>query len=202
MFLPRNERLNPDRPPKNMKQRSDSRRTAWRAQLMGPSFKPATRVPVAPSWGACVLAGAGAGVVAAMACAGAEVALRAQLPPRVPTLWSAFVAGILGGLLYGLLARMVRRPVVAFWVIALVVATIDSLLIAALPAASGRGPSIGVPIVGLVAPLRQLLALVGIGHLGTRRFPASSLLAFTATHYITAAVVSLLVPWWARPKAR
>ncbi len=162
-------------------------------------FKPTTTVRAVPSWGASVLAGIGAGVVAAVACVGAEIALHASLPPRVPTLWSAFVAGILGGLLYGWLARVVRRPVAALWVIALVVATIDSLLIAALPPASGRGPSIGVPIVGLVAPLRQLLALVGIGHLGTRRFPASSLFAFTATHYITAVSVSLLVPWWARP---
>src|SRR5262245_38158578 len=130
---------------------------------MRPPVRPATSVHVVPSWGASVLAGAGA--VAAMACVGAEMALRTGLPPRVPTLWSAFVAGILAGLLYGLLARVVRRAVVVFWTFALAVATIDSLLIAALPPAAGRGPSIGVPIVGLVAPLRQLLALGGVGHL-------------------------------------
>lgn len=165
-------------------------------------FKPTTHARALPNWGASVLAGVGAGAVAGVACVGAEIALHAQLPPRVPTLWSAFVAGILGGLLYGWLARVVRRPAAALWAIALAVATIDSLLIAALPPASGRGPSLGLPIVGLVAPLRQLLALVGIGHFATRRFPASSLLAFTATHYITAVAVSLLVPWWARPKAQ
>jgi hypothetical protein len=158
---------------------------------------PTTTIRAVPSWAASVLAGMGAGAVAAVACVASEMALRSQLPPRVPTLWSAFVAGILGGLLYGWLARVVRRPAAALWAIALVVATIDSLLIAMLPAASGRGPSIGIPIVGLVAPLRQLLALVGIGHLGTRHFPASSLLAFTATHYITAVSVALLVPRWA-----
>jgi hypothetical protein len=169
---------------------------------MIPRFKPTTNVRAVPGWGASVLAGIGAGVVAAVACVAAEIALRAQLPPRVPTLWSAFVAGILGGLLYGWLARAVRRPVAVLWATTLAIATIDSLLIAALPPASGRGPSIGIPIAGLVAPLRQLLALVGIGHLGTRRIPAAALFAFTATHYITAVSVSLLVPWWTRPKPR
>jgi hypothetical protein len=160
-----------------------------------------TTVRAVPSWGASVLAGAGAGIVAAVACVGAEIALRSPLPPRVPTVWSALVAGILGGLLYGWLARVVRRPVTALWVATLGIATIDSLLIAGLPAASGRGPSTGIPIAGLMAPLRQMLALVGIGHLGTRRFAAAALVAFTATHYITAVSVALLVPWWARPKA-
>jgi hypothetical protein len=126
--------------------------------------------------------------------------MHASLPPRVPTIWSAFVAGILGGILYSWLGRIVRRPTAALWAITLVVATIDSLLIAILPGPSGRDPSIGIPIVGLTTPLRQLLALVGIGHLGTRHFPAQYLLAFTITHYITAASVSLLVPWWAEPR--
>lgn len=58
-----------------------------------------------------------------------EIATFALVPPRVATLWSAFVAGILGGLLYGGLCRMARRPVVALWAITLVIATIDSLLI-------------------------------------------------------------------------
>jgi hypothetical protein len=167
---------------------------------MSALLRPTINVRAVPSWGTSVLAGIGAGAVAAVACVGAEMALRANFPPRVPTVWSAFVAGILGGLLYGWLARVVRRPAAALWAIALVVATVDSVLIAALPAASGRGPSIGIPIVGLVAPLRQLLALVGVGHLGTRRFPASALVSLTATHYVTAIAVSLLVPWWARPK--
>ena len=154
----------------------------------------------APGWVACILAGAGAGVVAALASVGAEIVLQARLPPQIPTLWSAFVAGILGGILYGVLGRVVRRPVAALWVIALAVATIDSLLIAALPFASGPGPSMVIPIVGLVVPLRQLLALVGIGHLGTRYFPGQYLAADATTHYITAVAVSVLVPWWAKPR--
>jgi hypothetical protein len=162
----------------------------------------ASQVQAVPGWAASVLAGAGAGVVAALACVAAEIIMRAQLPPHVATLWSAFVAGILGGILYGWLGRAVRRPVVALWVITLAIATIDSLLIATLPYAVGPSPSIGIPVVGLIVPVRQLLALVGIGHLGTRHFPSQYLLVDTATHYITAVAVSLLVPWWAKPKNR
>ena len=159
-------------------------------------------VRAVPGWGASIIAGAGAGVVAALASVGAEIVMHAQAPPRVATLWSAFVAGILGGILYGWLGRVVRRPAAALWVITLVVATIDSLLIATLPGASGPNPLRGIPIVGLIAPLRQLLALAGIGHLGTRHFPASSLLPVTTTHYVTAVAVSLLVPWWANPRGQ
>jgi len=158
------------------------------------------RAGVVPGWGASIIAGAGAGVVAAMASVAAEIAMHAQAPPLVPTIWSAFVAGVLGGILYGVLGRVVRRPEVALWVIALVVATIDSLLIATLPFPSGPSPKIGIPVGGLEAPLRQLLALVGIGHLGTRHYPAQYLPAATATHFITALAVSLIVPWWAKPK--
>jgi hypothetical protein len=79
-----------------------------------------------------------------------------------------------------------RRPVVALWVITLAIATIDSLLIATLPYALGPNPSIGIPVVGLIVPIRQLLALVGIGHLGTRHFPSQYLPAAAMTHYITA----------------
>jgi hypothetical protein len=110
------------------------------------------------------------------------------------------VAGALGGLLYGWLSRISRRPVAALWVITLVVATIDSLLIAALPLPVGPNPSTGIPIVGLVVPIRQLFALVGIGRLGTHHFPAAYIAADTGTHYVTAAAVSLLVPSWARSR--
>ena len=111
--------------------------------------------------------------------------------------WSAFVAGILGGLLYAWLHRFTRRPVLALWIITLGIATIDSLLIAALPFPAGPGPRIRVPIVGLIVPLRQLAALVGIGRFGEHHFPRASLPAVTVVHYVTAAAVSLIVPWWA-----
>lgn len=155
-----------------------------------------------PGWGRSILAGAGAGVVAALAGVGAEVALRSSEPPHIATAWSAFIAGILGGILYGVLGRLTRSPAPALWVTTLVIATIDSALIWAVPFATGRGPSTGVPIVGLVAPARQLLALAGMGHLGTRHFPAQYIVAATATHYITAVAVSLLVPRWAGPRKR
>lgn len=169
--------------------------------MAGAAAKSAT-VRAAPGWGASILAGAGAGVVAALASVGAEVVLQARTPPHVPTLWSAFVAGILGGILWGVLGRVARRPAAALWVVTLAIATIDTLLIAYVPLASGPNPSTGIPIVGLTVPLRQLLALAGIGHLGTRYFPAQYMLADAATHYITAVAVSVLVPWWAKPRGR
>jgi hypothetical protein len=157
---------------------------------------------VVPGWGLSILAGAGAGVVAAVAGVGAEIVLRSPAPPHPATMGSAFVAGILGGLLYGVLGRLTRAPAAALWVITLVIATIDSVLIATLPLASGPNPSTGIPIVGLSVPVRQLLALAGIGHLGTRHFPARYIAADAATHYITAVAVSLLVPWGAGPRKR
>src|SRR5262245_41894802 len=74
-----------------------SRRTSVGVALMVTyltrNFTRTANVHTGPSWGASVRAGIGAGAVAAMACLGAEVALHSALPPRVPTLWSAFVAG-------------------------------------------------------------------------------------------------------------
>jgi hypothetical protein len=162
--------------------------------------KRAPKPNAVPGWGRSIVAGAGAGVVAALVSVGAVIVMHAHTPPRDATFWSAFVAGILGGILYGWLGHLVPCPVAALWVITLVIATIDSLLIAIVPAASGPNPSLGIPIQGLTAPLRQLLALVGVGHLGTRHLAAGSLLAHTITHYFTAVAVSLLVPWWAKPK--
>lgn len=141
-----------------------------------------------------------AGVVAALVSVVVEIATLSPLPPRDATLWSAFVAGILGGLLYGVLCRTVRRPIPVLWVVTLAIATIDSLLIAVLPGASGRSPNLGIPLSGLVAPLRQMLALVRVGHLGTRRFPQAYLPVATAIHYVVAVAVALLVPWWANPR--
>jgi hypothetical protein len=156
----------------------------------------------APGWGASILAGAAAGAVAAIAGVGTEIALRSPLPPHLATVWSAFVAGILGGILYGVLGRLTRSPAPALWAVTLLIATVDSALIWAVPIASGRSPSSGVPIVGLLAPMRQLLALAGIGHLGTRHFPARCIAAATVTHYTTPLAVSLLFPWWAGPRNR
>lgn len=151
----------------------------------------------APGWPAVLAAGAGAGVVAAIVAVGVEIVGHAPVPPRPATAWSAFVAGILGGLLYGVLCRTTRRPVAAFWVLTLAIATVDSVLIAALPLPAGPGPRTGIPIVGLTVPLRMLGALVGVGHFSTRHFPAPYLAVDTAVHYVTAIVAAICIPLWA-----
>jgi hypothetical protein len=160
----------------------------------------ASKRAAAPGWVTSLAAGAMAGVVAALLSVVVEIVTLSPVPPPVATVWSAFVAGILGGLLYGALCRTVRRPVVALWGVTLALATIDSLLIAMLPGASGRNPNLGIPLSGLVTPVRQVLALVGVGHLGTRRFPQAYLPVATIIHYIAAVAVALLVPWWAKPR--
>jgi hypothetical protein len=61
-------------------------------------------------WGTGLLAGAVAGLVAAVASAIVRVVFHAELPPFIPTMGSAFVAGLLGGLLYVGLTNSVPRP--------------------------------------------------------------------------------------------
>lgn len=160
----------------------------------------AERIVAVPGWGMSLIAGVGAGIVAAIVGVGLEVATGAKLPPQVPTAWSALVAGALGGLLYGWLSRITSRPVMALWIISLVLATIDSLLIATQAFPEGSLSVPGIPIVGLVVPLRQAAALLGIGHFSQRHFPREYLLMDTLVHYVTAVAVSLLVPWWAKPR--
>ena len=155
----------------------------------------ANRASAAVGWGAGLLAGIGAGIVAALACVMTQVLMRADIPPYVQTAGSAFAAGVLGGLGYAWLSRLFSRPALALWVISLALATLDSIFVARLPFASGPNPPRWIPIVGLVAPLKQLAALVGIGHFGERRFPAAYLPADTMIHYVAAIAVSLLVPW-------
>jgi len=160
----------------------------------------AQRIVAVPGWGMSIIAGIGAGIVAALVSLGLEFATGAKLPPHVPTAWSAFAAGVLGGVLYGVLTRITSRPVLALWIITLLLATIDSLLISTKPFAQGSTTVFGVPIVGLVVPLKQAAALIGLGHFSERHFPRDSLLPDTLVHYATAVVVSLLVPWWAKPR--
>jgi len=148
-------------------------------------------------WGFGLLAGVGAGVVAALAGLAVGAVMRASIPPPFFVAWSAFAAGVLGGLLYAWLSRLLDRPAPALWIITLALATIDSALIAFLPMPAGASP-VRLPIVGLIVPLRQLAALAGIGRLGERHFPAANLAADTLMHYTTAVAVALLVPAWAR----
>jgi hypothetical protein len=169
---------------------------------MAPWTGETSQIGAGPGWGISVLAGAGAGVAAAFAAVGIEAAMHSPLPPRTATLWSAFVAGVLGGIVYAWLGRMSRRPATWLWAISLTIATIDSLLIADVPLPSGRGPSVGIPIAGLLVPLRQLLTFLGIGHLGIRYFPKQYLSVSILTHYVTAVAVSALVPLWVRGRRR
>ena len=148
-------------------------------------------------WGFGLLAGVGAGVVAALAGLAVGAVMRSNVPPPHFVAWSAFAAGVLGGVLYAWVSRLTDRPAPALWIITLALATIDSALIAFLPMPAGASP-VRLPIVGLIVPLRQIAALVGIGRLGERHFPAANLAADTLMHYTTAVAVALLVPAWAR----
>jgi hypothetical protein len=152
------------------------------------------------SLAAGVAAGVVAGVVAAAAVAAVQVLIGMRDPGLTETAWSAFVAGIAGGILYGALTRVVRSPGRALWVASLAIAAIDSLLVILLPLPAGHGPHLGIPISGLIVPVRQLAALIGLGRFGARHFPAALLPADTVLHFVPAVVVAELVPRLAGPK--
>jgi hypothetical protein len=153
-------------------------------------------------WGSGLLAGVGAGIVAAVACLAVNAVFRARIPPADATAWSAFVSGVLGGLLYAWLSRITSRPALTLWIVTLVLATIDSILIITQPFPVGAGPLFGIPIWGLMVPLKQAAALAGIGHFTDQRYPSNYLVSTTLLHYVTAVVVAILVPLWARRKTR
>jgi len=81
--------------------------------------------------------------------------------------------------------------------VSLGIATLDNLLIALLPLPGGHDPTLGIPIDGLVIPLRQMAALTGFGHFATGYFPAAKLPVDIIMHYVPAVAVAALVPWWA-----
>jgi hypothetical protein len=145
-------------------------------------------------WGTGLLAGAVAGILAAVASAIIRAVFHATLPPLIPTIGSAFVAGLVGGLLYAGLTRFLDCPVGALWILVLLLATVDSILVAILPVAAGRTPPFLFPLAGLIFPIRQLTALTGLGQFGTGRFPAQFLFANTVIHYVTAVSVAFVVP--------
>ena len=151
------------------------------------------------AWRAGLLAGAKAGVAAALATVLAGALMRARLPPALPAAGSAFVAGLLGGLLYAWLSRIVSHPRLVFWLVTLSLATIDTIFIATLTLPDTIETPPGVPIYGLLVPLRQLAALLGIGRLGQQHFPRAFLPADAVMHYVTATAIALLVPLWAGP---
>jgi hypothetical protein len=147
--------------------------------------------------GRFLAAGIGAGIVAALGSVGMQLATGVHIAPLPEIAWSAFVAGIAGGLLYWVLARIVRRPVLALWGVSLGIATLDNLLIALLPLPGGHEPHFGIPIDGLVIPLRQMAALAGLGQFDARYFLVAKLPVDIIMHYVPAVAVAALVPWWA-----
>jgi hypothetical protein len=149
-----------------------------------------------------LVAGLGAGVVGALGSIAAQLGLGIQFPLPSDTASSAFFAGLAGGLLYAVLVVAVRRPVTVLWILSLGIATLDSLLIAFLPLPAGPSLDVAIPIDGLVIPIEQLGALLGLAHFGTTHFPVTYLPADTLLHYIPAVAVALLVPRWAKPSPR
>lgn len=147
---------------------------------------------------AALLAGLGAGLAGAAAAVAAELALSVRFPLPADTAVSAFFAGVAGGLLYGILVGSVRRPVSVLWALSLGFATVESLLIAFLPLPAGPGLQVGLPIDGLIIPIEQIGALLGVWHFGPTHFPAAYLPADVLLHYLPAIAVAVLVPRWVR----
>lgn len=147
-------------------------------------------------------AGIAAGAAAAAAVATAQVLMKMRDPGLSESAWSAFVAGVAGGILYDGLTRLVRAPARALWAASLAIATADSLLVILLPLPAGHGPHFVIPISGLIVPIRQMAALVGLGRFGPRHFPTALLPADTVLHFIPAVVVAALVPWFSGSRRR
>jgi hypothetical protein len=147
--------------------------------------------------GIFLAAGIGAGIVAALGSVAIQLVTGVHIASPLEIGWSAFIAGVAGGLLYWALAGVVRRPIPALWGVSLGIATLDNVLIALLPLPGGHEPHLGIPIDGLLIPLRQMAALAGFGVFGARYFPAGKLPVDFIMHYVPAVAVAALVPWWA-----
>ncbi|HKX18674.1 MAG TPA: hypothetical protein VJT33_11745 [bacterium] len=149
---------------------------------------------------AALLAGIGAGIAAGLINVALLLLTHSHIPPTRGTFGSCVLAGALAGLAYAIWTRVSPRAVAALWVTALLVATIDTVLIFALPfPAAGRRLGLGA-IAGIMTPVLQILALFGIGHFGRGHMPGSFLGIYSVVHYMTAIVVSLLIPALLRPR--
>jgi hypothetical protein len=160
-----------------------------------------TRGTTGVSVPSALAAGVAAGIVAGLIDVGLQLLTRSHIPPIRATFGSGMLAGALAGLVYAAWTRISPRPVAALWLTSLLVATIDTVVISMLPFPTvGRHLGLG-PIAGIVTPLLQILALFGIGGFGREHMPASFFAIFAAVHYVTAIVVSALIPVFARPKS-
>jgi hypothetical protein len=153
------------------------------------------------SFAAALAAGIGAGAAAGLVNVGVVVMLHARLPPLMATAGSSVFAGALGGLVYWAATRITVRPVPALWVTSLLAATADTIIVFTLPFPTAERDVHIAPLAGIVTPLLQILALVGVGGSSPGHLPANTQPAYLAVHYATAIIVSLLVPAFARMKS-
>lgn len=144
------------------------------------------------SFGAALLGGIVAGIVAALGVIGAVALLHSRAPTPTVAGASTLVAGIVGGILYGIYGAGGRRPALWLWVSMLLLATLWSVLVARVHAPIG---GLNVPYVfGIVMPLKMIGGLLGLVKLGPRAFPAPLVRVFIVTHYVAAILISIVVP--------
>ena len=145
-------------------------------------------------------AGIGAGAAAGLIDIGLLELTHSRIPPALGTAGSSVAAGLLGGLVYAMWSRISPRPVPALWLTCLLVATLDTVVLFTLPYPTA-GRHLGLaPLAGIVTPLLQIFALFGIGGSSPMRLPSSLHGIYLAVHYLTAIVVSLLIPVFAPPR--
>ncbi len=152
------------------------------------------------AFGAALLAGIVAGIVAALGVIGAVALLHSRAPTPTIAGASTFVAGIVGGILYGIYGAGGRRPALWLWLSMLVLATGWSLLVSRVHAPVG-GPNVPY-VVGILMPLKQIGGLLGLVKLGPRAFPPALVRVFIVTHYVAAVLISLIVPAVAPARAQ
>jgi hypothetical protein len=149
-----------------------------------------------------VIAGIGAGAAAGAVNIGLLALMHARLPPVEATGVSSLVAGGLAGIMYWAWTRLSTRPVAALWITSLVIATVDTAVVFALPFPTAAR-HIRVPgLAGLVTPVLQMLALVGIGGSAPAHLPSAARPAYVVVHYVTAAIASWFIPLIVRPRTR
>lgn len=163
-------------------------RTRGSAGLARTSSTAGVPVPLA------LAGGIGAGAAAGLSNIALLELTHSHIPPVTGTAGSSVAAGVLGGLVYAMWSRISPRPVAALWLTSLLVATLDTVVLFALPLPTA-GRHLGLaPLAGIVTPLLQILALFGIGGSSVNRMPASFQGIMLAVHYLTAVVVSLVIP--------
>jgi hypothetical protein len=149
-----------------------------------------------------LVAGIGAGAAAGVVNIGLLALMHARLPPAEATGGSSVVAGGLAGIMYWAWTRLSTRPVAALWVTSLLIATVDTAVVFALPFPTAARHIRVRGLAGLVTPVLQMLALVGIGGSAPAHLPGAVRPAYVVVHYATAAIVSLLIPLIVRPRTR